>query len=154
MKMARYDDLIAQYENPIEHACDMRLGQVFIADGWQKPDGLCQSAWESMSPFVMALSYGAEDFYDGWRIYRVQPKIMERNNCCIRFTYARFHYVELYVNGQLIDTVDEYINGEYKTPFFTVEPNTVADIRILMRTENGNPRYGAGLAGVAEMCEK
>lgn len=66
MKMARYDDLIAQYENPIEHACDMKIGRVFIADGWQKPDGLCQSAWESLSPFVMALSYGAEDFYDGW----------------------------------------------------------------------------------------
>ena len=66
MKMARYDDLIEKYENPIEHACDMKIGQVFIADGWQKPDGMCRSAWESMSQFVMALSYGAEDFYDGW----------------------------------------------------------------------------------------
>lgn len=66
MRMARYDDLIAQYENPIEHACDMRLGQVFIANGWQKPDGLCQSAWDSMSPFVLALSHGGENFYDGW----------------------------------------------------------------------------------------
>ena len=36
MRVARYDDLIAQYENPIQHACDM------------------------------ALSHGAEDFYDGW----------------------------------------------------------------------------------------
>ena len=26
-----YEDLVAQYENPIEHACDMRVGQVFIA---------------------------------------------------------------------------------------------------------------------------
>lgn len=66
MKMARYDDLIEKYENPIEHACDMKLGQTFVADGWQKPDGLCQSAWESMSQFVMALSHGAENFYDGW----------------------------------------------------------------------------------------
>lgn len=23
MRVARYDDLIAQYENPIQHACDM-----------------------------------------------------------------------------------------------------------------------------------
>lgn len=66
MKMARYDDLIAEYENPIEHACDMELGRVFIADGWQRPDGFCLSAWETISPFVMALSYGAEDFYGGW----------------------------------------------------------------------------------------
>ena len=27
VKMARYDDLIEKYENPIEHACDMKLGQ-------------------------------------------------------------------------------------------------------------------------------
>ena len=66
MKKARYDDLIAKYENPIEHACDMEEGQTFIAYGWQKPDGLCQSAWDSMSPFVMALAHGGEDFYDGW----------------------------------------------------------------------------------------
>ena len=122
-----------------------------------RPDPLVKIADNDMNSFIpveLVRDHHQKDFYDGWRIYRVQPKIMERNNCCIRFTYARFHYVELYVNGQLIDTVDEYINGEYKTPFFTVEPNTVADIRILMRTENGNPRYGAGLAGVAEMCEK
>ena len=66
MKMARYDDLIEKYENPIEHACDMQLGQVFIANGWAKPDGFCLSAWESISPFVMTLAYGGEDIYDGW----------------------------------------------------------------------------------------
>ena len=66
MRMARYDDLIAAYENPIEHACDMKLGQVFVANGWQKPDGFCGSAWDTVSPFVMALAHGAEDFYDGW----------------------------------------------------------------------------------------
>ena len=66
MKMARYDDLIAKYENPIQHACDMQLGQTFIANGWQRPVGLCESAWESMSPFVMALAHGGENFYDGW----------------------------------------------------------------------------------------
>ncbi len=66
MRMARYDDLIAEYENPIEHACNMELGKVFIANGWQRPDGFCVSAWDTVSPFVMALSHGAEDFYDGW----------------------------------------------------------------------------------------
>ena len=66
MRMARYDDLIAAYENPIEHACDMKLGQMFVANGWQKPDGFCGSAWDTVSPFVMALAHGAEDFYDGW----------------------------------------------------------------------------------------
>lgn len=65
-RMAKYDDLIEKYENPITHACDMRLGQVFVANGFQKPNGFCDSAWESVSPFVMALSCGAENFYDGW----------------------------------------------------------------------------------------
>ena len=49
-----------------DHACDMEEGQVFIANGWQRPDGLCESAWETMSPFVMALAHGAKNFYDGW----------------------------------------------------------------------------------------
>ncbi|MCH5163584.1 MAG: TIGR04076 family protein [Clostridiales bacterium] len=66
MRMARYDDLIEKFENPIEHACDMSVGQVFIANGWVKPNGFCDSAWESVSPFVMTLSYGGEDFYNGW----------------------------------------------------------------------------------------
>ena len=66
MRMACYKDLMEKYENPIEHACDLREGQVFIADGWQKPDGLCDSAWESMSAFVMTLAHGGENFYDGW----------------------------------------------------------------------------------------
>ena len=66
VKMARYDDLIAKYENPISHACNMELGREFIANGWQKPEGFCDSAWESVSPFVMTLAHGGGDFYDGW----------------------------------------------------------------------------------------
>ena len=66
MKKARYDDLISQYENPIEHACDIELGQEFISNNGEKPEGLCESAWESMSYFVKTLSEGGGDFYDGW----------------------------------------------------------------------------------------
>lgn len=61
-----YTDLIEKYENSIEHACDIQEGQVFIAEGWKKPDGFCDSAWDSISPFVMTLAYGGEDIYDGW----------------------------------------------------------------------------------------
>ena len=66
MRKARYDDLIEEYENPIEHACDMDEGQVFIANGNQKPQGFCDSAWESLSPFIMTLAHGGEDIFDGW----------------------------------------------------------------------------------------
>lgn len=65
-KVARYDDLIAQYENPIEHACAMRLDQIFVCNGWQRPEGFCESAWDTVSPFVMVLAHGGEDFCDGW----------------------------------------------------------------------------------------
>ena len=61
-----YNDLIEIYENPIEHACNMVEGMSFICRGWSKPEGFCESAWETISPFVMALAHGAEDFYDGW----------------------------------------------------------------------------------------
>ena len=66
MRKACYQDLMARYENPIDHACDIQEGQVFIADGWKRPAGFCESAWETISPFVMALAHGAENFYDGW----------------------------------------------------------------------------------------
>ena len=66
MRMARYDDLIAAYENPIEHARTLRPGQSWIANGWEKPAGFCASAWDTVSPFVMALAHGAENLYDGW----------------------------------------------------------------------------------------
>ena len=66
MRITEYHDLMAQYENPIEHACDLKEGQVFICEGWQKPEGFCDSAWESISAFVMTLAHGGENFYDGW----------------------------------------------------------------------------------------
>ncbi|MFG6350467.1 MAG: TIGR04076 family protein [Oscillospiraceae bacterium] len=66
MKTASYPDLIERYENPIEHTCDMRVGQVFIANGWERPEGFCTSAWDSMSAFVMTLAHGGGNFYNGW----------------------------------------------------------------------------------------
>ena len=61
-----HKDLMERYENPIEHACDLHEGQVFVSDGMQRPEGLCPSAWQTLSPFAMALAHGATDFYDGW----------------------------------------------------------------------------------------
>ena len=66
IRKADYKDLQQKYEHPIQHACDIQEGQVFIADGWQRPEGFCESAWESISPFVMTLAHGGENFYDGW----------------------------------------------------------------------------------------
>ena len=66
IRKASYPDLMEQYENPIQHACDVTEGQVWIANGWVKPAGFCDSAWDSISPFVMTLAHGGGNFYDGW----------------------------------------------------------------------------------------
>jgi uncharacterized repeat protein (TIGR04076 family) len=59
-----YSDLMVQYENPIEHTCDVITGQQWISIDGQRPEGLCPSAWESMRPFVESLAKGEGNFYD------------------------------------------------------------------------------------------
>jgi len=66
IRKACYPDLMEKYEKPIQHACDVKEGQVWIAGGWTKPEGFCDSAWDSISAFVMTLAHGGENFYDGW----------------------------------------------------------------------------------------
>ena len=53
MRITEYKDLMAQYENPIEHTCDMRLGQTFFVERGEKPAGMCDSACGG-------------NFFDGW----------------------------------------------------------------------------------------
>ena len=66
MRQTVYRDLMQQYENPIEHTCDICVGQTFVSVDGQRPEGLCESAWESMRPFVESLARGEGNFYDGW----------------------------------------------------------------------------------------
>ena len=66
MRITQYADLMTQYENPIEHTCNMRLGQTFIVENYAKPDGMCDSAWETLLPFVRELTEGRGNFFDGW----------------------------------------------------------------------------------------
>ena len=66
MRKALYPDLMEKYENPIEHACDIRVGDVFISHNAECPDGFCKSAWEVIYPFVKILAEGGGNFFDGW----------------------------------------------------------------------------------------
>lgn len=66
VRMAEYKDLMDIYENPIENACDMTLGNVYISKNAECPKGLCQSAWESMEGFVRSLANGEGNFYGNW----------------------------------------------------------------------------------------
>lgn len=66
IRMANYIDLQERFENPIEHTCDVVEGQSWISENGEKPDGMCDSAWESMRWFVQELAAGRGNFYDGW----------------------------------------------------------------------------------------
>ena len=66
MRKACYPDLMAIYENPMEHPCDVEEGMCWVSENGEKPEGFCDSAWESMCAFVRALAAGEGDFYDGW----------------------------------------------------------------------------------------
>ena len=66
IRKASYPDLSAKYENPIEHTCDVNEGNAWISIDGQKPEGLCESAWDSMKLFVGELAAGRGNFYDGW----------------------------------------------------------------------------------------
>ena len=66
IRKACYPDLMAQYENPIEHACHVEEGTVWLVSHGEKPEGFCDSAWDSMAPFVAELAQGGGNFYDGW----------------------------------------------------------------------------------------
>ena len=66
LRQTLYPDLMAQYENPIEHACEVQIGHQWISEDGLCPEGFCPSAWDSLSPFVSALARGEGNFYDGW----------------------------------------------------------------------------------------
>ncbi len=66
VRKADYKDLQALYENPIEHTCDVQEGDSWVAVGGECPEGMCDSAWESMKWFVQELAAGRGNFYDGW----------------------------------------------------------------------------------------
>lgn len=58
-----YPDLMAKYENPIQHACDVTEGQQWISENGHCPEGMCQSAWSSMREFVESLARGEGHFF-------------------------------------------------------------------------------------------
>lgn len=66
MKKVCHEDLIERYENPITHSCELEVGQVFISENAEIPNDFCQSAWTNLYPFVLTLSSGGTNIFDGW----------------------------------------------------------------------------------------
>ncbi len=65
MRVAFYRDLMERYEMPISDACAMREGQVFYSEG-ERPFAFCESAWETLAPFVKELARGGGKFFGDW----------------------------------------------------------------------------------------
>ena len=66
LRKIEYADLMAQYENPIEHTCDVCEGQSWISTNGKCPENFCPEAWKSIKEFVEALARGEGNFFDGW----------------------------------------------------------------------------------------
>ena len=66
IRRTSYPDLMAEYENPIEHACEVAEGMTWISVDGNKPENFCNSAWSCMEAFVRELANGGGNFYDGW----------------------------------------------------------------------------------------
>lgn len=66
VKTVIHQDLIEKYENPIKHACSIKVGDAFISHDGKKPLGLCDEAWKSMKEYVESLARGEGNFFDGW----------------------------------------------------------------------------------------
>lgn len=66
VRRTQYPDLMKKYENPLENPCDIHVGDVWITKGNQKPEGFCDSAWETIEPFVTILVNGGGNFCNGW----------------------------------------------------------------------------------------
>ena len=66
IRKTEYPDLMAKYENPIEHPCEVEEGMTWVSVNGEKPENFCNNAWEGIAPFVKTLAAGGGDFYDGW----------------------------------------------------------------------------------------
>ena len=121
----------------------------------EKPDATAEIAdndMNSFTPIQFVKDVFQSDFRNGWRIYRTRPKAAKDGEYRLDFLRARFAYGEIYVDGVLIDRVEEPVRGPYVSRPFTVKAGTTHDIRILLRVDN--ERFpAAGISGRIEMKE-
>lgn len=96
-----YYDLIKKYENPVQHPCSIHEGQQWVSVDGQRPEGMCSSAWSSMQEFVVALSRGEGNFFDGW----MQNPMSAMISCNDGFRPMSF-YIELMEEPVRLPVVD------------------------------------------------
>ncbi len=134
----------------------------YILDGFtmsevteEKPDATAEIAdndMNSFTPIRFVKDVFQSDFRNGWRIYRTKPKAIKDGEYRLDFLRARFVYGEIYVNGILVDKIEEPVRGGYVSDPFTVKAGETLDIRILLNVQN--ERFpAAGISGRVEMKE-
>ena len=66
LKQTVYPDLIATYELPQECPCCVQVGQTWTLTDCVCPEGMCETAWQTLLPFVRELLAGGGNFYGEW----------------------------------------------------------------------------------------
>jgi len=66
VRITQYRDLMELYELPLECPCMMKEGDVFISDHGEKPERMCDIAWETLEPFVGTLVRGGSRIFGDW----------------------------------------------------------------------------------------
>lgn len=66
VRRSEYPDLMAKYENPLENACEVTIGDSWVSQDGQKPEGFCNAAWSCIESFVKELAAGGGYFYGDW----------------------------------------------------------------------------------------
>ncbi len=67
VRKADYADLSERFEIPQKNPCIMQEGMVFMVDNIEsKPDNICDSAWQTLFPFILTLSCGGKNIYGKW----------------------------------------------------------------------------------------
>ena len=134
----------------------------YILDGFtmsevteEKPDATAEIAdndMNSFTPIQFVKDVFQSDFRNGWRIYRTRPKAIKDGEYRLDFLRARFADGEIYVDGVLVDKIEEPVRGAYVSKPFAVKADTTLDIRILLHVVN--ERFpAAGISGRVEMKE-
>jgi len=67
VKIANHEDLSEKYELPQDEPCPMSEGMMFTVDDFTaKPREICESAWQTLTPFIMTLVSGGKKIYGNW----------------------------------------------------------------------------------------
>ena len=123
----------------------------------KKPDALISLDDNDMNSFVpLKVKQGMPqpDFCHGWRIYKTTVDIYSDGEYMLMFRQIRCNKAEIYVNGALIDTIDEYTKASFDTATFKASSGQRLDIRILLYVQKESTQRGAGIEAKVILQEK